>query len=100
MAATAPARAAAGPSSSVTGSPRWFVRVQRSAPPGGLRVRAVYAARAAAAAITAVTAGATARRALAIYFFPFDVVLVPADGEPLGVGAGLGPADVASDWVP
>ena len=60
-------------------------------------------ARAAAAAqtdvTTAVTAGATARRALAIYFFPFAGVvgLVLADADPLGVGAGLGPAEFASD---
>jgi hypothetical protein len=39
-AAAVPAMAADGPSSRVTGSPRWFVRVHRTAPPGGYRVSA------------------------------------------------------------
>src|SRR4051812_38036685 len=51
-AATAPATNA-GPSSSVTGSPRWLVRSQSFSSRGGRRVSAAYAARAATAPSTA-----------------------------------------------
>ena len=62
---------------------------------------AVYAARAAAAAIN----GRHRRRDrwghgspdVGHYFFPFAEVEVLADADPLGMGAGLGPAEFASD---
>src|SRR6266700_6965844 len=60
-AARAPA-ATAGPSSRVTGSPRWLVRDHVFGPPGGRRFTAEYASRAAPAAVAPAAAAAINRR--------------------------------------